>query len=576
MPSESEVRDLFALLKHCRSHFWWVCENLLKVTDMRGNIVPLKPMRPQVELIQALNEHQYVTVLKSRKMGMSTIIAAYFFWKAYFWSHQLIGVAAHKDKSAKSIHRIYTRFHEYMPEAIQWPTPRNSGLVLEFEAPAWFPAPEKWPFGHGSIIESCTANTDGFRSGTPQAIHASEVAFWPDHNKTVTAMYASAPEHVPVIEESTPNGTNHFYYSWFPDEEDLYHRIFFSWVDDPRYVRDPKWLKKITLTRLEREYIERHNLSPERASWFVHTLRGRCKNDWRKFNQEFAIKPDVAFVSSGDRFFNRYWPEVVDHPLVDEEGWIVYEKPNKFGTYIAGIDTSTGSMSEESSRHACVIIDVTRRDPDKRKPVDMPFKVVAACRMRCSVGEAIDSFYERVKAYHALAVIESNLHGETAIDTFQKRQYPYMYVGSSVGKIANQTTNKVGYYTTPKSRARLMNRTRRLVAADAVDIRDPRLKQEANWVVFDKKGVPGPPEGDKTKHIDMVVCLGLCLQGIDQVESYERQVRMDFQPHTPQEWLQWEAIHGPWDGTREEAPASDWRFDLYENKMQRMVRPWET
>ena len=574
MPNDKEVRDLLELLRQCRASFWWVCENLLKVTDMAGNIVPLKPMPKQVELIQSLNEHQYVTVLKSRKMGMSTIIAAYFFWRAYFWSHQLIGMAAHKDKSAKSIHRIYTRFHEYMPEPIRWPTPRNSGLILEFSAPAWVPHPEKWPFGHGSIIESCTANTDGFRSGTPHAIHASEVAFWPDPDKTVTAMYSSAPDHVPVIEESTPNGMNHFYYDWFSDEADLYHRIFFSWVDDPRYVRDPAWLRTVELTRLEREYIDEHNLSPERASWFVHTLRGRCKNDWRKFNQEFAISPEVAFVSSGDRFFNRYWPEVVGHPLVDDEGWIIFEKPNKFGTYIAGIDTSSGSMSEESSRHSCVIIDATARAD--RKAGEPPFKVVASCRMRCSVGDAIDSFYEKVKAYHALAVIEINLHGETCISTFQDRQYPYLYVGSSVGKIANAPSNRIGYYTEAKSRARLMNRTRRLVAADAVDIKDPRIKQEMNWVVFSDKGVPGPPKGDKTKHIDMVICLGLCLQGIDQVEGYERQIRMDFKPETPREWLQWEAIHGPWDGTPTEAEGpNDWRFELYENKMYRTVRPWE-
>ena len=56
----------------------------LKVFDkQQDKVVPFQMRPEQEELLDALMKHQKIVVLKARQLGVSTLLRAYFLWKAY-------------------------------------------------------------------------------------------------------------------------------------------------------------------------------------------------------------------------------------------------------------------------------------------------------------------------------------------------------------------------------------------------------------------------------------------------------------------------------------------------------------
>ena len=130
-----------------------------------------------------------------------------------------------------------------------------------------------------------------------------------------------------------------------------------TWLDHEEYKLN-KLPSKWQQTDVEKEYIRENTLSPEQINWFQYTLRTRCGNNIHTFKQEYPIKGEDAFIASGTFVFPQFSKQLLKPPT--KFGWRFFSQPNKYKTYILGIDTASGSPDGDFS--AAVLIDITNRD----------------------------------------------------------------------------------------------------------------------------------------------------------------------------------------------------------------------
>jgi hypothetical protein len=308
---------------------------------------------------------------------------------------------------------------------------------------------------------------------------------------------------------------------WLDDNGFL--KLFISWADNPLYTSR----KKVRFSDQEKTYIGDHELQSKKANWFSETLRIKCLNNINTFNQEYPITPEIAFVTSGKKFFHMVWQVPGGEPKI---GWKFYGTPQKYKTYVAGVDTASGSPVGDYS--AMVIIDITERQRAK---------VVATFYDRVPLKEFGYQVLKGLAQFNPLCVVESNSYGLAIIETLREEGYAHLYRRTKYDKISNRWSEHLGFSTTQQSRPVLLSRLHQWVSSDHLDIKCPRLMTEMNTFVYNERG---KPEADKGKHDDLVFAAGLALIGIDQADDFEEEIQMERQPRTKREILDWERRTG--------------------------------
>ena len=102
----------------CKSDFEYFCKNYILI-EIPGKDVKLKPYRKQVELVNLVEEKHYVLVLKSRQIGISTIIQAYSAWLANFFDNAVIGIISKDGKEATDFARAIRGMDETTKRSIR-------------------------------------------------------------------------------------------------------------------------------------------------------------------------------------------------------------------------------------------------------------------------------------------------------------------------------------------------------------------------------------------------------------------------------------------------------------------------
>ena len=95
----------------------FLAENLLRIRDRSGKMVPFKANRAQLEFERRRGNANII--LKSRQMGISTWIAGRFFLKTITRPGTLTLQVAHTQEAAEGIFRIVHRFLDELPESIR-------------------------------------------------------------------------------------------------------------------------------------------------------------------------------------------------------------------------------------------------------------------------------------------------------------------------------------------------------------------------------------------------------------------------------------------------------------------------
>lgn len=280
---------------------------LFKVVDRdtRG-LIPFVPRRMQRRIIsrivKAVNEDRPARFigLKARQEGFSTAVQSFLAHRAFTTRNYHGLTVSHEEESAKVLHAMTEVMYENLP-----PSCRPQKIERE--------RGKRLHLTNGSILRVATAGGDGDvgRSAGASGLHLSEVAFYPNAEKTLTASLQLV-QHKPgtlVVLESTPNGVgNVFHNEWtraVRGESD-YEPLFFPWFSDPGYTL-PGWTLE-QLGELDDEetlLAEEHKLTAGQLAWRREVaLKNLCRGDLDTLHQEYAANPEECFLVSGLPFFS--------------------------------------------------------------------------------------------------------------------------------------------------------------------------------------------------------------------------------------------------------------------------------
>ena len=523
MPRQS--KKLLAEVEKCKNDFDHFCK-YLKIIDKQGNLVSFKPNTAQKKFYKQLEKNPWLFTLKARQLGMSTAIAARLFWKVLFTPNFKCAVIAHTHPAVKNIFEIYRRFYHNLPKFLQFKYDASSTNELKFF--------------HGGSLKVSSASSSHFRGSTFHAIHVSELCFYTNLKESIAAIFQTLTDNAEIIIETTANGLNEGYQLWM--EDNGFDKFFIPWFKDKNYRNTVPLVNK---TGWELDYQNDFGLNERQIAWVRKTIDTKCAGDINIFHQEYPASPELAFITTGTKFFRHNYPEAL---MVSDEGLIEYTPPREYRSYIMGIDTAGGSPDGDYS--AAVVIDVTN---------NLAMEVVATYYAHKPISVFAEDTLGLANRYNALVVIESNNHGVAVIEKFQMANYAHLFRRVTYDKAGDRYIEKLGFNTSAQTRPLMLSRLQEHINKMSLAPVCQRLKYEINSFVYNQQGRPEAAAG---QYDDLVFSAALAVMGLDQADYYIQERTKGRRPRTMEEKLKFELNTGQL--YSEQSDWNDDKWNLYE------------
>jgi len=180
---------------------------------------------------KALNEfleHRFNIVLKSRQLGLSTLVAGYVLWCLLFKRDYNVLIIATKQDVAKNLVTKIRVMHEGLPKWLQGETVEDNKLSLRFR--------------NGSQVKAVASSEDAGRSEALSLLVLDEAAFIDKATAIWTSAQQTLAEGGSAIILSTPNGTGNLFHSLYKgaeDGENQFNYLRLPWQAHPH--RDQTW-----------------------------------------------------------------------------------------------------------------------------------------------------------------------------------------------------------------------------------------------------------------------------------------------------------------------------------------------
>lgn len=275
----------------------WRLNNLYKIKDKEGNVVPFVLNRAQRKLMKRL--HHRNLILKARQMGFSTFVQLFMLDACLFNSNLSAGVVAHNREAAEDIFKNKIKFaFEKLPAALQEELAPTEDSVRTMT------------FANGSSITVGTS----LRSGTFQMVHISEygkiAAATPMKAEEIkTGTFETVPRSGLLVVESTAEGNSGAFYDLVVEARKLqdagkeldplqFRFHFFPWWEQREYVADPAHAVIYpSLQQYFRDLELKHGikLTDEQKAWYAlkESSLGRDM-----MHREYPSHPDEAFQAT--------------------------------------------------------------------------------------------------------------------------------------------------------------------------------------------------------------------------------------------------------------------------------------
>jgi hypothetical protein len=347
--------------------------NALQIQTRQGTMTPFVLKKAQRRLIGRVKAKRDAgqpirfIIDKTRRVGLSSVIAGLIFQETPFFEGQSALILAHEKKAARNLFGYYDRFeHSYqkykgigLPRVIGRSASQDAGSI-------------RW--ANRSQIEIATAKSLDFsRSFDFRFLHLSEYAYYPSIRGLMTALIATVADDpaTMVFKESTAKGYNEFYSDCIDAMEGRgdYEFFFVGCFEDEDNVRslerdnvDPEKFVE-SLTDEEWALAERYSLEPEQIYWRRKKLED-FKGDLKRFDQEYPHSWEVSFQASGRQRFDPLLFVGMPTEVPFEQGELRKEeinrkeqlvfRPHQFGEltiwkrfkqggeYIGGVDVAKG------------------------------------------------------------------------------------------------------------------------------------------------------------------------------------------------------------------------------------------
>lgn len=448
-----------------------------------------------------------LVILKSRRMGFSTAIQARMVHRAVSRRHFTGLTIAQDHDPASYLFGMAEGMYERLPGDLRVAKERgNQGRLLSL--------------ANGSTLRTASAQSaEAGRSKGQRAVHASEVAFWPNPVKTMTALkqvVAPRPGTLFVI-ESTANGTGNYYHRQYlraKAGEGEYEAIFCPWFEMEDYVIPGGGA---TLSRLSdhEEALLAMGVSADQLAWRRWKLETDLDGDERLFDQEYPWADHVAFLTSGRPYF-----ATIDR-LQGVEAWRrgrIEGVPSRGGGRLRFVSDEFGPLrvweSPAKGARYVAFVDVaglvTEREYEARKERE---KEDASCVqvIELESGRQVASWHGRVDAdelamhvaqvgllyNEALVAVENTGGWGNGVLLWLDRtyRYPNLYRRRELDTFERDERASLGWATTPATRPVMLDALRKIAKDAPWTIRCGATIDEMRTFVVRPNGKPQAEPG---------------------------------------------------------------------------------
>lgn len=479
----------------CRASFEYFANRYIYI-ELPGKDVLLSPYAKQTELIDTIEEEKYVLVLKSRQIGISTIIQAYATWLTVFYNNVVIGIISKDGAEATDFARVIRGMVEKLPD---WMKPVGGLLGRGFAKRT----ERSFILTNGSKTYASPVNPNApdktLRGKAITFLVIDEAAFVNHIDSAWTSMVPALSTNqmqarkrgIPygTIVLSTPNktvGMGQWYFKRYMkaiSHDDIFKPFVIHWKMIPELADDPSWYatqcalfdynKKKIAQELELKFL------PTEGSFFeadtVEKIQASCDKPLEKL-----------------RIFNgQIWK-------------FANQIPNKF--YIIGVDTAPEHGTDKSA--------ITIWDYET-------LEQVWEYQGKCKVLDFVKVVKVAATSYPGLIVVESNSYGNQVVEHLYASEFAHMLYKEKRGK----NTYIPGLSTNAKTRPLMIDALYSYMTQFPESVKSERLALELTGLV---SKTSGKVEADTGCTDDIALSAALCMY----VRKYDPPVLIDTEQYT--------------------------------------------
>lgn len=541
-----EPPDVAEFRKAARANERGFIRKHLKIITTESGDEGLKPLIPnysQVQVLNAIEEQEKagkpvrLVVLKSRRVGISTICSARIFAKGYATNNTNCMIIAHLAEVTDNLFDMQHKFLQFLPIDVQLPLKRSNKKELVWEAIS-------------SKIGLMTAGSENAsRSRTIHHALCSEAAFYKDIRALRAALEATVPKHAraSLIWETTAFGAGtEFHKMWDAAREGHIHYkpVFLEWFKDPacQWVEfESQQIQDAMLDDLFQRYPElkdrmkHYGLTPRQIYWYGYILQNDQSGNMMTMMQEYPMTPEEAFLASGTPVFPQVLFEKFKHntkpgtkyevasfktfsdckedPYIKHEdlehAYIeIWEKPREGRHYLISADPAKGIVGGDYSA-ACIFDIATQR-------------LVGIVHGTLDLQSFADILKKLAEQYnHAVIMPEVTGIGAGLLPLIANN-YFHIYQQRKEDTFTVEVTQKLGWETTTTSRVNMIVLARQLFIEHA--IKKPGLfipsKALVDEITTFVTGNLSKPEAAENCHDDLVMSWAMGLKGcLDELKT---------------------------------------------------------
>ena len=513
----------------------WYIEKFLKIKDKNAELIPFTFNKAQYmvyeKYLECLRNGKLprFIILKSRQQGISTWTEAMMFSDTSTKKFKNTFIIAHEGQASTNLFNMSKLYYSELPYTIKPSVSRSNEKALIFEDK------ESEDGGLRSRFTIGTANTaEGGRGNTFHNVHVSEVAFFPNPEKTLTAIIQAVPDKMNtlVVLESTANGVgDYFHRQWLLAKEGKseFIPIFLPWSFDPSCTKPFRseedkndFILSVNMTYtqpdgskiLTEEKIlqDEYNLTFEQLHWRRWAINNKCGGSVEMFCQEYPINDVEAFLTTGRPVFNqKALREYTGQCKTGEFGYIdgnisfckedkgyvqVWKKPEAGRHYSIGADVAEGL---EKGDYSCAyVLD------------SVTFDYVAVWHGHIDPDLFGVELVKLAKYYNdAYLGVENNNHGLTTLKSIQRCEYWNIFYTKTLDKISDVLTSKMGWSTTLRTKPVMIDKMVEFVREKHLGIKDDKLISEMTTYIREDNGSTNAQTGC---YDDRVMASAIALQ----------------------------------------------------------------
>ena len=155
-------------------------------------------------------------------------------------------------------------------------------------------------------------------------------------------------------------------------EDDFYHEQIQAAIEAGDHSAYHELCDHYDCNAIERERVWDYKLHPNKLRFWRFTLVNNCGSDQNRFDEEWPMSPELAFISSGSSLFAattiqalRKKAKKATHGKMSPTGkfqpgqghWRVFSTPKPGHTYIATSDSCAGGQGKKDDFAAVFIMD---------------------------------------------------------------------------------------------------------------------------------------------------------------------------------------------------------------------------